>query len=161
MPALRSSRFLFWMARLALAATLLLAVVPTVSRWVGSSQVGMASHMAMMAAGERMAMGTAGVGADMAMHVHAPDADRPATAHHHAADAGQAPMPMPMPLGGEGAGEVCAYCPLLASLAPILIALVVLLPLRPDVPRPQLTRRPPQGQPLLRGLGARGPPILL
>lgn len=161
MPALRSPRFQFWMARLALAATLLLAVVPTVSRWVGSSQVGMASHMAMMAAGERMAMGTAGVGADMAMHVHAPDADRPATAHHHAADAGQAPMPMPMPLGGEGAGEVCAYCPLLASLAPVLLLLVVLLPLRPCVPLAAWTPQVAHPLPQLRGLGARGPPLQL
>lgn len=158
MLALRSPRLLHWMTRLALAAALLLAVVPTVSRWVDSSQTGMASHMAMMAAGERMAMDMVGNGAGMAMHAQAPDADRPAAAHHHATNGGQTPMPMPMPMGD---GDVCAYCPLLASLAPILIALVVLLPLRPDVPRPQLTRRPPQGQPLLRGLGARGPPILL
>lgn len=158
MLALRSPRLLHWMTRLALAAALLLAVVPTVSRWVDSSQAGMASHMAMMAAGERAAMDMADDGAGMAMHAHASDPDRPGAAHHHAIDAGQTPMPMPMPMGD---GDVCAYCPLLASLAPILIALVVLLPLRPDVPRPQLTRHPPQGQPLQRGLGARGPPILL
>ena len=66
----------------------------------------------------------------------------------------------PMPMGGDH-GDACAYCPLLASLAPVLLALILLLPLRPQGRLPVASAQPARAFPRLRGLGARGPPILL
>ncbi len=135
MPVLRSPRFAFWMGRFALVAILLLAVMPTVTRWLASGEARGTAAMAPMR--------HSGDGA-MRMPGHLmPGADKtpaPAGAMHH---------------GG------CAYCPLLASLLPILLILTLRL-----LRQPHASARPPRAVaprawPLLRGLGARGPPILL
>lgn len=145
MPALRSSRFLFWMARLALLAVLLLALMPTVSRWMQ---------------GRTLAQSTPTVAADVAaggMHdMH--DMHSMHGMHGHADPSASGAPPMPM--GGDH-GDACAYCPLLASLAPVLLALILLLPLRPQGRLPVASAQPARAFPRLRGLGARGPPILL
>lgn len=59
------------------------------------------------------------------------------------------------------AGQDCDYCPLAASLPMMLLALVFVLPiLGRHVPRPRLAPRLRIVH-NLRGLGSRGPPILL
>ena len=67
-----------------------------------------------------------------------------------------APIPS-MPAGDDH----CDYCPLAASLSPLILFLAFLLPFRANVPVlawsvPRL-RKPAN----LRGLGGQGPPILL
>ncbi len=150
MPALRSPRFLHWMTRLALAAILLLAAMPSVSRWVAS----------LAAVPQGMAMTIAVDDGGMAMDADAMSAMPGHHAHGHASGPDrQAPMPMG---GGTHDGDVCAYCPLLASLLPGLLALAVLLPLLWRARAPAWTSAPRRhALPPLRGLGARGPPILL
>lgn len=135
---LRSPRFLAGMVRLALAAILLMAVMPTVSRWLASSMPTEAAPTHDMA-------GMAG----MMVESH----------HHHA---GNVPAPAPAPSPHEGMQhDVCAYCPLLASLAPILLLALVLLPPSRQLRLPLLRDFAPHTTPLLLGLGARGPPISL
>ena len=74
-------------------------------------------------------------------------------------DGGPAGAPMSKMPGG--AGDDCAYCPLAASLPMLLLALVFVLPvLGRDVPLPHLAPRLRVVH-NLRGLGSRGPPILL
>lgn len=166
---LRSPRFHVRMARLALVAILLMLTMPTVNRWLESARADVAPAVAMLHADAGMATGGMmmhGAAVDMhrasmAAHQHAPDAVMPMATHQHAADASQAPAPMPMPMPMGGPGDVCGYCPLLASLAPVLLILVILLPLRPCVPLAAWTSQVAHPLPLLRGLGARGPPIQL
>lgn len=139
---MRSFRFQHWMTHLALAAALLLAVVPTLGRWAQPAGSTAADHTAMM-----MAAGSGG----MAMMHHAMPAPE------------QARVPTPMNGKHDGGGHAgdCAYCPLLASLLPMLLVLAILLPLLQRIRlrgAATLTRRVP---PLRLGLGARGPPILL
>jgi hypothetical protein len=63
-----------------------------------------------------------------------------------------------MPVGG---GDLCDYCPLAASLPMVLQALVYLLPvLHRHVPPLRVAPRQRVVH-NLRGLGSRGPPILL
>ena len=71
------------------------------------------------------------------------------------------PADAPMSQMPAGSGAYCDYCPLAASLPMVLLALVFLLPvlhryvLLPRVaPRLRVVHN-------LRGLGSRGPPILL
>ena len=166
---MRSPCFHARMARLALVALLLMLAMPTVNRWLESARADTAPAAAMwhvdagMATAGMMAHGAAADMhlASMAAHHHAPDVGMPMAMHHHAADAGQSPAPMPMPMPMGGPGDVCGYCPLLASLAPVLLLLVVLLPLRPCVPLAAWTPQVAHPLPQLRGLGARGPPLQL
>lgn len=132
---LRSRRFQHWMARLALAAVLLVSVMPTVSRWLESRAPAWQTAVLAMCTMDGLAM-------------------KPASLLD---DAGKAPAP-----SGAMPDEYCAYCPLLASLAPLVLAvLVVLLPTLPRALLPAWTLPALPIPPLLRGLGARGPPILL
>lgn len=132
---LRSRRFQHWMARLALAAVLLVSAMPTVSRWLESRAPELPATVLAMCTMEGLAMKPAGL----------------------LDDAGKAPAP-----AGTMPGDVCAYCPLLASLAPLLLAaLAILLPALPRALLPAWRLPPSSVPPLLRGLGARGPPILL
>ena len=133
---LRSPRFLHRMTRLALAAVLLLALAPTVSRWVESS-------------GQRLPDALVAMCTSAGLSFFAPAADP------------QSPLkPAPAPTG-ETQGDACDYCPLLAQLAPLLLAFIVLLPLR-AAPLRTAPSAPPQRDAFLpSGLGARGPPILL
>ena len=133
---LRSPRFLHRMTRLALAAVLLLALAPTVSRWVESS-------------GQRLPDALVAMCTSAGLGFFKPASDL------------QSPVkPAPMP-SGEVQGDACDYCPLLAQLAPLLLAFIVLLPLR-AAPLRIAPSVPPQRDAFLpSGLGARGPPILL
>ena len=134
---LRSPRFLHWMARLALAAVLLLAAAPTISRWVAGVHPVAVDHAAMMMAADSGSM---------------------AMMHHAMPAPDKTPMP---PMGGMHDGDACAYCPLLASLLPVLLVLAIVLGLPP---RTRILAGTPvefRTRPLLRGLGARGPPLPL
>ena len=133
---MRSTRFQRWMTRFALVAVLLLATAPTLSRWLQQADGG----------GEQMAMLMAnGAGEMMSLR-------------HHAMTA---PEKVPMPMGGTHAGDVCAYCPLLASLLPTLLVLAILLPLLQRIRLRDASVIASRVLPLRLGLGARGPPILL
>lgn len=132
---LRSRRFRHWMVRLALAAVLLVSVMPTVSRWLENRGPALPATMLAMCTMDGLAMKPAGL----------LDA------------AGKTPAP-----SGGMPDDVCAYCPLLASLAPLLLAaLAILLPALPRALLPACAAPALSVPPLLRGLGARGPPILL
>ena len=65
-----------------------------------------------------------------------------------------------IPAGGMP-DEYCGYCPLLSALAPVLLALALFLPPLRRRLLPASLSPTPHAPPLLRGLGARGPPILL
>lgn len=133
----RARHFRHWMARFALAAILLVSLMPTVSRWLESGAQRLPAVVLAMCTGEGLAW---------------------AKPHSVLPDTGQTPAPVP---AGSMPDEYCGYCLLLASLAPVLLALVMFLP---PLQRSLLsTRAPPAARavPLLRGLGARGPPIPL
>lgn len=136
----RVHRFQFWMARLALAAILLMAVMPTISRWLQSNAAAQPAAAMMAAAHEGMA--------GMASH------------HHHNAGAGADSEQAPVPMGGMH-DEACAYCPLLASLAPVLLALLVLLHTLRRAMLPAWIPLGGHALPQRLGLGARGPPLFL
>lgn len=132
---LRSRRFQHWMARLALAAVLLVSAMPTVSRWLESRAPELQATVLAMCTMDGLAM-------------------KPASL---LIDAGKAPAP-----AGAMPDDYCAYCPLLAALAPlVLAALAILLPALPRALLPAWVPPALPVPPLLRGLGARGPPIPL
>ena len=131
---LRSRRFQHWMARLALAAVLLVSAMPTVSRWLESRAPELQATVLAMCTMDGLAM-------------------KPASL---LIDAGKAPAP-----AGAMPDDYCGYCPLLASLTPLLLAVVMLLPPLRRVLLPAWGQPALRAVPLLRGLGARGPPILL
>lgn len=134
---MRSTRFQRWMSHLACVAVLLLVTAPTLSRWLPHVEAAGEDHMAMMMAN--------GAGEMMSMR-------------HHAMPA---PEKVPMPMGGTHAGDVCAYCPLLASLLPTLLVLAILLPLLQRIRLRDASVIASRVLPLRLGLGARGPPIQL
>jgi hypothetical protein len=74
------------------------------------------------------------------------------------ADSGTTPAPMP---AGGMPDAYCGYCPLLSALAPVLLALALFLPPLRRRLLPASILPTPHVPPLLRGLGARGPPIPL
>jgi hypothetical protein len=131
---LRSTRFQHWMARLALAAILLLSVMPSVSRWLESATPRLPDAVLAMCTVDGLAM-------------------KPVSL---LAETGKAPAP-----SGTMPDGYCGYCPLLASLTPLLLAVVILLPPLRRVLLPAWGQPALRAVPLLRGLGARGPPILL
>jgi hypothetical protein len=131
---LRSRPFRHWMARLALAAVLLLALAPTVSRWVESS--------GQRLPGALLAMCTSG-GMSLVKPA-SPWAD---------GQGEQAPA-------GAAADEYCPHCPLLAKVTPLLLAIIALPLLRAEPPRVDADLPRYVAAFLPRGLGARGPPIL-
>ncbi len=131
---LRSRHFHTWMARLALAAILLVSAMPTISRWLESSAQRLPDVVLAMCSVDGLVM-------------------KPASLLD---DAGKAPAPT-----GAMPDAYCAYCPLLASLTPVLLALAILLPPLRRALLPARSSPVVPAPPLLRGLGARGPPILL
>jgi len=134
---LRSRRFQFWMARLALAAVLLVGVMPTLSRWLESRAPAWQTAVLALCTTDGLAWA------------------KPASLLDDGA--GKAPAPT-----GAMPDESCAYCPLQASLAPLVLAvLAFLLPAQPRALLPSGARPTPHAPPRLHGLGARGPPILL
>lgn len=131
---LRSRRFQYWMARLALAAILLLAVMPTLSRWLESRAPALPSTVLAMCTMDGLVV-------------------KPIS---WLDDAGPTPAP-----AGAMPDAYCAYCPLLASLAPLLLALAILSPPLRRALLPAWTLPAVAIPPRLSGLGARGPPLLL
>lgn len=132
---IRSRRLQSWIPSLALAAILLVALAPTVSRWVGSGTQRLPDALAAMCTSSGMSWLKPG--------------GLPDTTQETPAPAGTMP------------DEYCGYCPLLASVVPLLLVVIVLLATLPSMRLPD-GHAPPSGrQPRLRGLGARGPPILL
>ena len=135
---LRSRPFHAWMARLALAAVLLLSAMPTVSRWLESRAQTLPDTVLALCTTDGLAWA------------------KPASLLDDGAGK------VPAPAGGTLPGDYCAYCPLLASLAPLVLAvLAFLLPAQPRALLPSGARPIPHAPPRLCGLGARGPPILL
>ena len=130
--SLRNARFRHWMARLALAAVLLMAALPTIGRLL-ESRAPTIHHAA-------MAMCTTD---GLVMQAH--------DLLH-----GDAQMPM-----GKTMGEDCAYCPLLAAMVPLVLAALLLLPLRAAIRLLPLRASPLHDARLAHGLGARGPPLAL
>lgn len=127
---LRTRRFHTWMARLALAAILLVSAMPTISRWLESSAQRLPDVVLAMCSMDGLVM-------------------KPASLLDDAGPTGAMP------------DAYCAYCPLLASLTPVLLALAILLPPLLRALLPARSSPVVLAPPLLRGLGARGPPILL
>lgn len=133
---LRSRRYRHWMARLALAAVLSLALLPTLGRLVE-------------AGGQRLPPALVAMCTSAGLGLFA--ADRlPAGETSPVAGLPAAPMAL----------DDCPYCPLLAKIAPLVLALLVLH--APSMPwRPNL--REAHGCRLAHApgmLGARGPPLL-
>lgn len=133
------------MLLLALAATLLMALAPVVSRWV---QTGQDAHASMAHAMHGTAMAGDMPAAHPAMDAHAAhmaaggDAARPPPADPHAAH-----------------GEACDYCTMASRLLPWLAVLLVLAPLlyriAPQPPRAAVFTAGPRWP----AHPARGPPL--
>jgi hypothetical protein len=123
------------MGRLALIAMLLVAFAPSISRVLASGT------------GEVLAGGSQ-LCSSMGLKT------LPSAGSASPADAPVSQMPV-------GGGDLCDYCPLAASLPMVLLALVFLLPvLHRHVPPLRVAPRLRVVH-NLRGLGSRGPPILL
>ena len=131
---IRSRQFQFWIARLALAAILLMAIAPTMSRWLESGTQRLPDAFAAMCT-------TSGMSWLQPPSLLQTGEEVPAPA-------------------GPMQDEYCGYCPLVASVMPLLLAVILLLPMSPSLRLPQGHAPPIRGITLLRGLGARGPPIL-
>ena len=132
---IRSRHFQFWIARLALVAVLLMACAPTMSRWLESGTPRLPDAIAAMCTSSGLSW-------------------------LKPQDLLQSGQQSPAP-AGPMQDEYCGYCPLLASVVPLVLAVILLLPMLPSV-RLRAWHAPQQrGVTLLRGLGARGPPILL
>lgn len=133
---LRSRRYRYWMARLALAAVLALALLPTLGRLVEAGGQRLPPALVVMCTSAGLSLFTT--------DSLPPGETSPATA---------------MPPGPMAADD-CPYCPLLAKIAPLVLALLVLH--APSTPwRPNL--RETHGRRLAPApgmLGARGPPLL-
>ena len=125
-----SRRLNHWMTRLALAAILLLAAVPTIGRWME------AGREAPAIAGMAMCTSTG-------MAWSAP-------ARLFEGD--------PLPAGTQP-GEDCAYCPLLASAVPLVLATLLLSPPPASPPAVDIPAAPTSDAGHAHGLGARGPPL--
>ena len=141
---LRSVRFQHSMARLALVAMLVVAVAPTVSRWLESTAQPLAAAFSAMCTSHGLVLAGEPVPERTAM------------------PAGRAkPAQFPVMPAHPGMDDACGYCSLLANAAPLVFAVLILLfRFRPP--------RLPEGAPALHlqtvrlpGLGARGPPLPL
>lgn len=149
----RCSRFL---ACLALVATLLIVVMPTVGRQFGGG---------FMLPGESHGM-SHGATHDAAPAMAGMDGMSPAEHVHHmqamaSADAEPAEQPADKPPPHEGhAGHDCAYCPLASGLVAFTVPRLDLAP-APLAPwSVRAAANPPRAAPV-PALGSRGPPILL
>lgn len=72
------------------------------------------------------------------------------------ADFGKSEVPKPMPMGQD-----CAYCPLSASIAPLLLLVALIFTLVTQSTVAAVTQTILRGYFYPSGLGSRGPPILL
>ena len=133
---LRSRRFRQWMARLALAAILLLALLPTLGRLVE-------------AGGQRLPPALIAMCTSAGLSLFTADSLPP----------GETSPAAGMPAGTMAADD-CPYCPLLAKIAPLLLAILGLFAL-PTPWRPNVREARGRRRAHVHGmLGARGPPLL-
>jgi hypothetical protein len=133
---LRFRRFQHWMARLALAAVLLLALLPSLGRWVEAS-------------GQRLPPALIAMCTSAGLSLFAPDSLPP----------GETTPAVGMPAGTMAADD-CPYCPLLAKIAPLVLAILALFSL-PTPWRPTMREARGRRRAHVHGmLGARGPPLL-
>ena len=123
------------MSRLALVAVLLMAFAPSVSRWMKGDKLEFLPGLTELCT----TVGTQSV--DLASWVR---------------DAAKAPAPDHAAMGAD-----CAYCPLLAGIALLLLALTVLFPLLRIPLGEQGSSSPLRASSLFPGLGSRGPPLAL
>ena len=122
------------MARLALIAVLLMALSPAISRWVSSSSTQWLPGLVELCTVQGLKLVDApGFGGDAAKS--------PALGHAMQAD--------------------CAYCPLLAGTALLLLAAVLLFPQALANLLPARIASPAVFSSLFPGLGSRGPPLAL
>jgi hypothetical protein len=136
--AFRRSAFRRPMARLALVAVLLLALVPTLGR------IAQARAAGVDAAPSWAALCTARGLQPVLL---------PASAHAAGHGNGEAPAPSP-----RGGGD-CDYCPLLATALPLAIAPLSVPPAAAPAPALCTSRTSPTREaPHPCGLGSRGPP---
>ena len=120
------------MVRLALIAVLLMALSPAISRWVASSTTQLLPGLVELCTVQGLKLvDVSGFGGDAAKS--------PAPDHAMQAD--------------------CAYCPLLAGTALLLLAAVLLFPQVFTNLLPVRIASPPVSSSLLPGLGSRGPPL--
>ena len=122
------------MGRLALIAMLLVAFAPSISRVLANGSTGVLAGWSQLCTSMGLKTLPSGDSGSLA----------------------SAPL-SPMP----GGGDYCDYCPLAASLPMMLLALAFLLPVllrHGQLPHVAPRLRSVQN---LRGLGSRGPPILL
>jgi hypothetical protein len=129
-------RFHSWMHRLALLAVLLVAVMPSINRWVNAESASASSVIS-------LAMCTSD-GMSWVKPAHF-----------------QFGSEQPSETGGAMLDEHCGYCVLLASLVPVLLALALFFFVRRRAVLFCWSLAPARTAVLLRGLGARGPPVLL
>jgi hypothetical protein len=130
---MRNRRFHSRMTLLALAAILLLALLPTFGRLAQAGQgiAGAAWTQMCTVAGMKL--------------VKLP----------FAADTPDTPAPMP---AGDDMGADCAYCPLLGTLTAVVVALVLALLAFAPVALPVRRGAPARARLHPSGLGSRGPP---
>ena len=130
----RASHFQRPMARLALIAVLLMALSPAVSRWVASSATQWLPGLVELCTVEGLKLvEVSGFGSDAA----------------------KSPPP------GHAMQADCAYCPLLAGAALVLLAAALLFPQALASVLPARVASPPVFSSLFPGLGSRGPPLAL
>ena len=130
----RAAHFQRSMARLALIAVLLMALSPAVSRWMTSNATQLLPGLVELCTVEGLKLVDVsgfGNGADKS----------PAPGHAMEAD--------------------CAYCPLLAGTALLLLAAMLLFPQALASLLPAWLPSPPLFSSLFPGLGSRGPPLAL
>jgi hypothetical protein len=128
---MRNRGFQTFFARMALLAMLLLVFAPSVSRWIASNNADSGSNWVEMCTATGLKI-------------------------VNLADFGKSELPKPTQMGQD-----CAYCPLAASVAPLLLLIALIFPL---IAENAITIA---RQTVLRvflypsGLGSRGPPVLL
>ncbi len=123
------------MARLALVAVLLMAFAPAVSRWMKGDTLEFLPGLTEICA-------TGGL--------------KSVDVSKWFGGAEKAPAPQ-----HAGMGADCAYCPLLAGTALLLLALTVLFPLLRAPLGERVSFPPLRASSLFPGLGSRGPPLAL
>ena len=120
------------MTRLALIAVLMMALSPAVSRWIASSSTQWLPGLVELCTVQGLKLvDVSGFGGD----------------------------PAKSPPPGHAMQADCAYCPLLAGAALLLLAAALLFPQVLASVLPARTASPPVFSSLFPGLGSRGPPL--
>ena len=120
------------MTRLALIAVLMMALSPAVSRWIASSSTQWLPGLVELCTVQGLKLvDLSGFGGD----------------------------PAKSPPPGHAMQADCAYCPLLAGAALLLLAAALLFPQELASVLPARAASPPVFSSLFPGLGSRGPPL--